>query len=95
MAATTRKKKKAAPRRKKKVKRFRFQLSLAEVAGIGVVAFCLFLWMFLLGLWAGQTILLPKEESVASIRHAAHRKPPAQAGQPLIRPRAVKKNVHP
>ncbi len=49
--------------RKKTVKRFRFQLSLAGVAGIGVVVFCLFLWMFLLGIWAGQTILLPSSTS--------------------------------
>ncbi len=57
-----RKKKPAArkPVKKRKTpKRFRFQLSLPGVAGIAVVAFCLFLWMFLLGLWAGQTILLP------------------------------------
>jgi hypothetical protein len=27
--------------------------------GLVVVCFCLFLWMFLLGVWAGQTILLP------------------------------------
>lgn len=25
-----------------------------------VVSFCIFLWMFLLGVWAGQTILLPQ-----------------------------------
>jgi len=55
-------KKKPATRKKRKApKRFRFQLSLAGVAGIAVVAFCLFLWMFLLGIWAGQTILLPSD----------------------------------
>lgn len=26
--------------------------------GIGVVCFCIFLWMFLLGIWAGQTVLV-------------------------------------
>jgi hypothetical protein len=95
MAATTRKKKKASPRRKKKAKRFRFQLSVTEVAGIGVVVFCLFLWMFLLGIWAGQTILLPKDGSVASRRHTVRKQQPSQSGQHLIRPRAVKKNAHP
>ena len=40
-------------------KTFRFQLSLGGIVGITVVSFCLFLWMFLLGVWAGQTILLP------------------------------------
>jgi hypothetical protein len=59
-----RKKKPAARKSKKKTpKRFRFQLGLAGVAGIAVVAFCLFLWMFLLGIWAGQTILLPSAPS--------------------------------
>jgi hypothetical protein len=47
------------PNKRKTAKRFRFQISLSGVAGIAVVAFCLFLWMFLLGIWAGQTILLP------------------------------------
>lgn len=65
-----RKKKRA---RKKPVKRFRFQLSLAGVAGVGIVVFCLFLWMFLLGIWAGQTILLPSSTSgrVLAEKHSA------------------------
>ena len=50
-----------ATKRKKRSsgKAFRFQLSLAGIAGVAIVCFCLFLWMFLLGVWAGQTILLP------------------------------------
>lgn len=40
-------------------KSYRFQLSLPGIAGVAVVCFCLFLWMFLLGIWAGQTFLLP------------------------------------
>jgi hypothetical protein len=56
-----RKKKPAIRKKRKTAKRFRFQFSLTGVAGIGVVAFCLFLWMFLLGIWAGQTILLPSD----------------------------------
>ncbi len=39
-----------------------FQLSSAGIIGIGVVLFCLFLWMFLLGIWAGQTILYPPQQ---------------------------------
>ncbi|MGX9726705.1 MAG: hypothetical protein ACTFAK_05135 [Candidatus Electronema sp. VV] len=38
---------------------FTVQLGLSGIVGIGVVLFCLFLWMFLLGIWAGQTILYP------------------------------------
>lgn len=50
-----------AARKKKRPagKTFRFQLTLAGIFGIGIVCFCLFMWMFLLGIWAGQTILLP------------------------------------
>jgi len=97
MAAATgkKKKKKAAPRRRKKTKRFQFQLSLAEVAGIAVVCFCLFLWMFLLGIWAGQTILLPKDGALAPGRAAVHTAGTGQAEPLFIRPRAVKKQVHP
>ena len=36
----------------------RFELSLAGLLGVVVVCFCIFLWMFLLGLWAGQTGLI-------------------------------------
>ena len=43
----------------KRVKPFRFELGWSGMFGLVVVLFCLFLWMFLLGLWAGQTILLP------------------------------------
>ncbi len=46
-------------KKRKAKKTFRFQLTLPGIIGIGVVSFCLFLWMFLLGIWAGQTILLP------------------------------------
>ena len=47
---------KSRTRKKKKIK---FELSLSGLLGIGAVMFCVFLWMFLLGVWAGQTILLP------------------------------------
>jgi len=42
-----------------KPKPFRIELGWRGMFGLVVVCFCLFLWMFLLGLWAGQTILLP------------------------------------
>jgi hypothetical protein len=51
----------AAPR-KPKAKKLKFELTRSAVAGIGVVVFCLFLWMFLLGVWAGQSLLLPSYE---------------------------------
>lgn len=42
----------------KKGFRLRFELSLSGLLGVVVVCFCIFLWMFLLGLWAGQTGLI-------------------------------------
>lgn len=48
-----------AVRRKPKPKKLKFELTKSAIAGIGVITFCLFLWMFLLGVWAGQSILLP------------------------------------
>lgn len=48
-----------AQRRKPKAKKLKFELSKSGVGGIAVIVFCLFLWMFLLGVWAGQTLLSP------------------------------------
>lgn len=36
----------------------KFDLSIGGLLGVGVVCFCVFLWMFLLGVWAGQTGLI-------------------------------------
>ena len=41
------------------VKHITFHLSLNGIAGIALVVFCLFLWMFFLGMWAGKTIISP------------------------------------
>lgn len=56
-----------ATRRKPPVKKIKFELTRSGVIGVGVVCFCIFLWMFLLGVWAGQTMLLPplKDRGVA------------------------------
>ena len=51
-----------AARRKPKARKLKFELTRSAIAGVGVVAFCLFLWMFLLGIWVGQTLLLPTYE---------------------------------
>lgn len=82
-------------KRRPKKKTYRFQLSLPGIAGISVVCFCLFLWMFLLGIWAGQTFLLPSarpDVAMKSGRSGSHdravetlvsraKKKPAAAGQ--------------
>lgn len=40
-----------------------FELGLGGMFGLTTVVFCVFLWMFLLGIWAGQTVLLPSGSS--------------------------------
>ncbi len=63
----------AAKKRKKKKKLIRFELSIAGFSGLAVVCFCVFLWMFLFGVWAGQTILLPSSGEVVKdkLSHAS------------------------
>jgi hypothetical protein len=51
-----------AVRRKPQAKKLKFELTKSAIAGIAVISFCLFLWMFLLGVWAGQSLLLPSYE---------------------------------
>jgi len=48
-------------RSSKRQRRFtvRFELGLGGLFGLTVVCFCVFLWLFLLGVWAGQTVLSP------------------------------------
>lgn len=62
---------------------FSFQLSLSGIVGIAVVLFCLFLWMFLIGIWAGQTILYPPSQPLAK---AAVSQPPSVTSEETRRP---------
>jgi hypothetical protein len=48
-----------ARRKSKKKKKIKFELTLGGLMGVGSVLFCILLWMFLLGIWAGQSVLLP------------------------------------
>ena len=34
-------------------------MTRSGIGGIAIVCFCIFLWMFLLGVWAGQSLLKP------------------------------------
>ena len=79
-----------ATKRKKRPPRktYRFQLTLGGIAGIAVVCFCLFVWMFLLGIWAGQTILLPAAPPVAE------KKSSSQGEVQTLVPSSKKKHVN-
>jgi hypothetical protein len=57
-----------ATRKKAKVKKVRFELTRSGIGGIGVICFCIFLWMFLLGVWAGQSLLVPAPPKVATLK---------------------------
>ncbi|KAB2888349.1 MAG: hypothetical protein F9K32_16885 [Desulfobulbaceae bacterium] len=46
-----------AAREKKQGRRVSFELSWGGIAGLTLVIVCLCLWMFILGVWTGQSLL--------------------------------------
>ena len=68
----------AAIKRKKGFS-IKFDLSVTGLLGVGVVCFCIFLWMFLLGIWAGQTVLTSGKYEMAATRKT----PPPTAGSKI------------
>ena len=40
-------------------------MTRSGIGGIAIVCFCIFLWMFLLGVWAGQSLLKPTKPITA------------------------------
>lgn len=56
----------AKKKAQKKEKVIHFELSFKGLLGLGLVLFCIFLWMFLLGIWVGQTVLLTDRGTVYS-----------------------------
>lgn len=68
-----------AAKRRPQAKKLKFELTRSAVGGIAVVVFCLFLWMFLLGVWAGQSLLLPIDGSTRVVEEKARKHP-----EPLV-----------
>ncbi|PID55514.1 hypothetical protein CSB45_15635 [candidate division KSB3 bacterium] len=54
-----------ATAKKKKPGKVKFELARSAVLGIAVVVFCLFLWTFIFGVWAGQSMLAPQGEAAS------------------------------
>ena len=77
-------------KRKKPVKKVKFQLTRSGIAGIGVVCFCIFLWMFLIGVWAGQSLIYPPVQQTKSSA-AFHKIDKGQQPQDVIHLEAEKK----
>lgn len=71
---------------KKKKKRFvvRFELGPGGILAVGVVCFCVFLWMFLLGIWAGQTVLQHSSVSLAGSLSKSSGNPAPASGQEVV-----------
>lgn len=51
-----------ATSRKKNKFTIKFELGVGGLLSVGIVVFCVFLWMFLFGVWTGQTLLEPSGE---------------------------------
>ena len=65
---------------------FAFQLSLSGILGIGAVLFCLFLWMFLLGIWAGKTFLPQYPAPPAAVPSAPVKNETSKSSVPPVVP---------
>ncbi|MDX9894968.1 MAG: hypothetical protein RBS34_05970 [Desulfofustis sp.] len=49
-----------AERKRRQATKIKFEVSRSGIGGIAVVCFCIFLWMFLFGVWTGQSLLKPE-----------------------------------
>lgn len=78
-----------ASTKRKKGFTFKFDLSLAGLLGVGVVCFCIFLWMFLLGIWSGQTVLSSAKDRISRVK-----KPSVETLQPVAK-KSVSSSVSP
>ena len=69
----------AVARRNRGKRKLKFELSLGAIGGIAVVVCCLFLWMFLFGVWAGQSLLFPSYGKPTTTGEATVKAPPPAA----------------
>jgi hypothetical protein len=76
-----------AARRKPPEKKVKFEVTRSGIAGIGIVCFCIFLWMFLLGVWTGQSMLLPTSKVEKTV--AQKSAPPSLQDNTLLHIEAV------
>lgn len=79
-------KKKKPQSKEGRAKPFRFELGWRGMFGVVIVCFCLFFWMFLLGIWAGQTILLPLQDKVMAQPGGMSKQHSAKEGAEIILP---------
>ncbi len=73
--------------RKRSHAKIKFELTRSSIGGIAIVCFCIFLWMFLLGVWAGQSLLRPSEPLTAEFDAGT-----VKHEEPVVHLEAQKKN---
>ena len=60
-----------ATQKKRRQTKIKFELTRTGIGSIAIICFCIFLWMFLFGVWAGQSLLYPpvsKNKIVAEVQ---------------------------
>jgi hypothetical protein len=68
-----------ATQKKRRQTKIKFELTRTGIGSIAIVCFCIFLWMFLLGVWAGQSLLKPSDPVVTGFKAGT-----VQEEQPVI-----------
>ena len=72
------------PKNRKKKFSVKFELSPKGLIGATIVCLCIFLWMFLLGVWAGQTILNTPPGSGSVVKKGTIKKRVARPAAPSM-----------
>lgn len=75
-----------ATQKKRRKTKIKFELSRSGIGSIAIVCFCIFLWMFLFGVWTGQSLLKPSEPVVTGFKAGS-----VQQEQPVIHLEETKK----
>ena len=75
-----------ATQRKPRPKKIKFELTRTSIGSIGIICFCIFLWMFIFGVWAGQSLLKPSDPVVTGFKAGS-----VQQEQPVIQLEEKKK----
>ncbi|MEJ2057883.1 MAG: hypothetical protein P8X39_08615 [Desulfofustis sp.] len=68
-----------ATQKKRRKTKIKFELSRSGIGSIAIVCFCIFLWMFIFGVWAGQSLLKPTPPVVTGFKAGS-----VQQEQPVI-----------
>ena len=68
-----------ATRKKRRQTKIKFELTRTGIGSIAIVCFCIFLWMFILGVWAGPSLLTPSAPVITGFKAGT-----VQQEQPVI-----------